>query len=69
MARLECAYTTNLNTEDTLDGTGLTHVVFAYPESDLGWLPLQGPFGVLVTFIVASMIVGFIALKPLGVQI
>ncbi|MEM8713351.1 MAG: hypothetical protein AAGG01_20585, partial [Planctomycetota bacterium] len=55
--------------EDTLDGTGLTHVAFAYPESDLGWLPFEGPGGVLIIFVLASMIVGFLALKPLGVQI
>ena len=55
--------------EDTLDGTGLTNVAFVYPESDLGWLPFSGPGGVLIIFVLASMIVGFLALKPLGVQI
>lgn len=55
--------------EDTLSGTGLTEIRFRYPESDLGWLPLSGPFGVLVVFVLASMVVGFIFLKPLGVQI
>ena len=55
--------------EDTLAGTGLTEIRFRYPESDLGWLPLSGPFGVLVAFVLASMVVGFIFLKPLGVQI
>lgn len=55
--------------EDTLDGTGLTHVAFVYPESDLGWLPFEGPGGVLIIFVLASMVVGFLALKPLGVQI
>ncbi len=55
--------------EDTLDGTGLSHVSFVYPESDLGWLPFSGPGGVLIIFVLASMIVGFLALKPLGVQI
>lgn len=55
--------------EDTLAGTGLSEVRFRYPESDLGWLPLSGPFGVLVVFVLASMVVGFLALKPLGVQI
>ena len=55
--------------EDTLGGTGLTRIQFQYPESDLGWLPFSGPVGVLLVFVLASMIVGFAALKPLGVQI
>lgn len=55
--------------EDTLRGTGLSVVRFRYPESDLGWLPFSGPVGVLLVFVLASMIVGFLFLKPLGVQI
>lgn len=55
--------------EDTLEGTGLEKISFVYPESDLGWLPLSGPLGVLAAFVLASMVVGFIFLKPLGVQI
>ena len=55
--------------EDTLAGTGLEKIRFVYPESDLGWLPLSGPLGVLAAFVLASMVVGFIFLKPLGVQI
>jgi hypothetical protein len=55
--------------EDSLAGTGLTRVSFVYPESDLGWLPGRGPLGVILVFLVASMVVGFAALKPLGVQI
>jgi len=55
--------------EDSLAGTGLTRVSFVYPESDLGWLPGHGPLGVILVFLVASMVVGFAALKPLGVQI
>ncbi len=55
--------------EDTLGDTGLSHVSFAYPESDLGWLPFEGVFGVLLNFVLASMLFGFLALKPLGVQI
>lgn len=55
--------------EDTLAGTGLTAIAFRYPESDLGWLPMSGPVGVLVVFVLASMVVGFLFLKPLGVQI
>ena len=55
--------------EDTLAGTGLKKISFVYPESDLGWLPFSGPVGVLLVFVLASMIVGFVFLKPLGVQI
>jgi len=55
--------------EDSLAGTGLTQVTFRYPESDLGWLPGSGLVGVLLVFLVASMAVGLLALKPLGVQI
>ena len=47
----------------------IARVSFAYPESDLGWLPLSGPFGVLVAFVAASMIFAFAAVKPLRVQI
>ncbi len=47
----------------------IARVSFAYPESDLGWLPLSGPIGVLVAFVVASMAFAFAAVKPLGVQI
>ena len=55
--------------EDSLAGTGLERVSFVYPESDLGWLPGTGVLGVILVFLVASMAVGFLALKPLGVQI
>jgi hypothetical protein len=55
--------------EGSLAGTGLSRVSFVYPESDLGWLPGHGPLGVILVFLVASMVVGFAALKPLGVQI
>ena len=40
----------------------------AYPMRDQGWLP-SGEVGILITFVLASMLFGFIALKPLGVQI
>ena len=43
-------------------------ILIDYPERDLGWLP-GGPMGVLVTFVLASMAFGFVALKPLGVKI
>lgn len=55
--------------EETLAGTGLSELGFRYPESDLGWLPFSGPVGVLIVFVVASMVIGFLFLKPLGVQI
>ncbi len=44
-------------------------VEFRYPESTLGWLPGQGPSGVLLNLILFSMLFGFVALKPLGVEI
>lgn len=40
----------------------------AYPMRKLGWLP-SGEMGILITFVLASMLFGFLALKPLGVQI
>ena len=40
-----------------------------YPERELGWLPGGGPAGVLIAFVLLSMVFGFAALKPLGVQI
>ena len=43
-------------------------IAIAYPARDLGWLP-SGEGGILLTFIVASMLFGIVALKPLGVQI
>jgi hypothetical protein len=43
-------------------------VSIAYPYRDQGWLP-EGEFGILLTFVLASMVFGFAALKPLGVQI
>jgi hypothetical protein len=46
----------------------LNRIAFIYPDSDLGWLP-GGPGGVLIIFVAASMLFGFIALKPLGVKI
>jgi len=55
--------------EDTLANTGFAHVSFSYPESDLGWLPMSGPLGVLVMFVLFSMAFGFALVKPLGIQI
>lgn len=56
--------------EDSLAGTPFTRIAIQdYPESDLGWFPMGGPLGVLLAFVVASMVFGLIAIKPLGVQI
>ena len=43
-------------------------IEIAYPYRDLKWLP-GGEIGILITFVLASMLFGFVALKPLGVQI
>lgn len=43
-------------------------ISFVYPDSDLGWLP-GGVGGVLIVFLVASMLFGVLVLKPLGIQI
>lgn len=41
----------------------------AYPHAGLAWLPGSGPVAILGWFVVFSMLFGFAALKPLGVQI
>jgi hypothetical protein len=43
-------------------------VRFTYPDRELFLLP-EGPGGILLTFFVSSLVFGFAALKPLGVQI
>jgi hypothetical protein len=43
-------------------------IALRYPDRDLGWLP-GGEGGVLIAFVVASMVFGFASLKPLGVTI
>ena len=43
-------------------------VRFHYPDRDLGLLP-GGAFGVLLTFLVASIVFGIAILKPLHIQI
>ena len=43
-------------------------VKFAYPDRNLGPLP-GGAFGVLLTFLLASLLFGVVALKPLNIQI
>lgn len=55
--------------EDGFDATSpLARVSFDYPDSDLGWLP-GGPGGVVIVFLVSSMLFGALAIKPLRVQI
>lgn len=43
-------------------------VAIAYPTRELRWLP-DGEGGILIAIVVASMLFGAVALKPLGVQI
>jgi hypothetical protein len=50
------------------DDSPIATVTFAYPDRDLGFLP-GGPFGVLVTFFIASIVFGIAVLKPLNIQI
>jgi len=49
-------------------GSPFAAVAIAYPTRDLGWLP-SGEGGIMITLILASMLFGLAALKPLGVQI
>jgi len=50
------------------DGSPIERVSFSYPDRDLRFLP-DGPFWILVIFLVASMAFGALILKPLGIQI
>jgi len=43
-------------------------IAIAYPHRDLGWMP-GGEIGILIVMVLASMLFGIAALKPLGVQI
>jgi hypothetical protein len=43
-------------------------IAIAYPYRDLGWMP-GGEIGILIVLVVASMVFGLLALKPLGVTI
>ncbi len=54
--------------EDTLKGTPVETIKFVYPERELRWMP-DGPVGVLLTLLVASMAFGVLILKPLNIQI
>jgi hypothetical protein len=56
--------------EDSLSGTSFQRVALqTYPESSPPWFPMGGPLGVLLAFVLGSMVTGLIAIKPLGVQI
>jgi hypothetical protein len=55
--------------EDRFDADSpLALVQFAYPDRPLRFLP-DGPFWILVVFLLASMVFGAAVMKPLGVQI
>lgn len=41
---------------------------YTQPPADLGWLP-SGPGGIVLSFLILSMIAGALAIKPLKVQI
>jgi hypothetical protein len=43
-------------------------IAIVYPDRDLGWLP-GGPGGVVLTFLIASMVFGALAIRPLKVTI
>jgi hypothetical protein len=45
-----------------------SRVSIHYPDGELAWLP-DGAGGIVIVFILASMVFGFAMLKPLGVEI
>ena len=47
----------------------LRRIAFEYPVRDLGWLPGRGPTWVLIWFVLASLVGGGLAIRPLGVEI
>ncbi len=49
-------------------GSPFERIAIAYPDRDVGWLP-SGPAGIVLTFLVASMLFGALAIKPLKVTI
>jgi hypothetical protein len=49
-------------------GSPFRRIAFEYPDADLGWLS-SGPGGVLLVFLVSSMLFGALAIKPLKIQI
>ena len=55
--------------EPTLpSGSAFARVSFRYPEREFRWLP-DGPEGVLLFFLVVSMLFGLALMKPLHVQV
>ncbi len=55
--------------EPTFDAASpFRSVALDYPDRDLGWLP-SGPGGVVIVFLLASMLFGALAIKPLRVSI
>lgn len=55
--------------EDTFaSDSPVEKVVFTYPDRSLKWL-MDGPGGVLISFILISFIFGFAMIKPLKIQI
>lgn len=55
--------------EDTFGAESpVASVQFRYPDRELRYLP-DGPFGILLTFFVASILFGVLILKPLNIQI
>lgn len=55
--------------EPTLEADSpIGSIRFSYPSRDLGVLP-GGPFGVLLTFFLSSVLFGIAILKPLNIQI
>jgi hypothetical protein len=49
-------------------GSSFARASFAYPDREHRALP-DGPGGVVLTFVLASMLAGLVAVKPLGVEI
>jgi hypothetical protein len=49
-------------------GSPFSRIAFEYPNADLSWLP-SGPGGVLLVFLVSSMLFGALAIKPLKINI
>lgn len=55
--------------EDAFEsGSPFHRIAFEYPDADLGWLP-SGAGGVLLVFILSSMLFGALAIKPLKINI
>lgn len=55
-------------TEGSYLDSPLEKVSFAYPSRDLPWM-IDGPFGIIIYFLIFSMIGGVAILKPLNIQI